>query len=247
MSPLMIPSDNACVVWWEVIFQKLPPKSKETVPSSLDIRKSGYTDCILLINTCFVWTIKIMLISICCLLCIMWALFTSSLVSITGYYRILRLVKPADCHRLGLGLKITWILLGSFAVGFFLGGIISLFNKSTLRLLKLNKQQSERREREREREREGERKERTIKLHKKKETIKSGRRIRNRYLETKAWSLTYVHCPDLLCERPASCLSTVSQPLIYLSFYTPFCDAEALSLQTIFQSIFDQLPVRFHH
>ena len=40
--PLMIPSDNACEVGQEVIFQKLPKKSKEMVLLSLDIRNCGY-------------------------------------------------------------------------------------------------------------------------------------------------------------------------------------------------------------
>ena len=41
-APLTIPSDNACEVGQEVIFQKLPKKSKEMVLLSLDIRNCGY-------------------------------------------------------------------------------------------------------------------------------------------------------------------------------------------------------------
>ena len=39
--PTDVPSDNACEVGWEVIFQELP-KSKETVLLSWDIKNCGY-------------------------------------------------------------------------------------------------------------------------------------------------------------------------------------------------------------
>ena len=39
--PTDVPSNNACEVGWEVIFQELP-KSKETVPLSSDIKNCGY-------------------------------------------------------------------------------------------------------------------------------------------------------------------------------------------------------------
>lgn len=40
--PVGDPSDNACELGQEVIFQKSPKKSKETAPLPLDIRKFGY-------------------------------------------------------------------------------------------------------------------------------------------------------------------------------------------------------------
>ena len=50
-----------------------------------------------------------------------------------------------------------------------------------------------------------------------------------------------MQCPDLLCERLAGCLSTVSQPLIYFSFYILNSDAVAGSLPITFQRLLVQL------
>ena len=56
--PTDVPSDNACEVGWEVIFQELP-KSKEVVLLSSDVKNSGYYCHSLVIIACFIWTIKI--------------------------------------------------------------------------------------------------------------------------------------------------------------------------------------------
>ena len=118
-----------------------------------------------------------MLISICCLLCIMRAFFIYFITN--QHHWILQNLKTSKISWLSqagawpennlnsLGLTCSWL---------FLGGIISLFYKSTLHSLKLNKQQSERTkiewERNRKSKREGERKERNIKLPRRKSQSK---------------------------------------------------------------------------